>query len=119
MDKKTRIEIYNKFNGHCAYCGTEIPYKQMQVDHYWPKFLTHFQSNLDNDRFENLMPSCQKCNSFKGGMRPEEFRHELGEQITRLKKYAQFDRVLRFGQIKITEKPIVFYFEKTKMTWPI
>jgi len=36
MNKRQRIEIYNKYQGHCAYCGEEIDYKQMQVDHHVP-----------------------------------------------------------------------------------
>lgn len=107
-----RQRIYQKFKGRCAYCGRPIQFNEMQVDHYWPKFLAHFEPDLDNNREENLMPSCRKCNNFKGGMRPEEFREELGFQVQRLRKNAQFDRALRFGQITIEEKPIVFYFEK-------
>ena len=33
MKKEIRENIYNKYNGHCAYCGREIAYKDMQVDH--------------------------------------------------------------------------------------
>jgi len=111
MTKKDRLEIYSKFNGRCAYCGREITIKQMQIDHYWPKHLSHFQSGQDNNRGENLMPSCQRCNIHKHSMRPEEWRKELNLQVTRLRKNSQFDRALRFGQIKIANKPILFYFE--------
>jgi len=109
--KIDRQLIYQKFGGRCAYCGREITVKQMQVDHYWPQFLAHFQPNLDNNRIENLMPSCAKCNNHKHGMRPEIWRKELELQVTRLRKNTQFDRALRFGQLQITEKPVVFYFE--------
>ena len=109
--KVDREAIYNRFDGHCAYCGIEIDIKDMQVDHFWPQFLAHFQPDLDNNRPGNLMPSCRKCNNFKGGMRPEDFRNELALQVSRLRKNAQFDRALRFSQIEITESPIIFYFE--------
>ena len=33
ISKKTREIIYNKYNGHCAYCGCEIPFKGFNVDH--------------------------------------------------------------------------------------
>lgn len=108
--KISRQKVYQKYDGHCSYCGKEIEFSEMQVDHYWPQFLAHFEK-LDNNRDENLMPSCRKCNNFKGGMKPELFRSELQLQIKRLRKNAQFDRAVRFGQIQITEKPIVFYFE--------
>lgn len=112
MKKIDRKTVYKKFGGRCAYCGEPIEFNRMQVDHYWPKFLAHFQPNLDNNRFENLMPSCQSCNIHKHGMKPEVWRNELSRQLSLLKKNAQFKRVLRFGQIEITEKPIEFYFEK-------
>ena len=106
-----RQAVYKKYNGRCSYCGMEITIKQMQVDHYWPQFLAHHQPDKDNNREENLMPSCQKCNIHKHGMKPEAWRSELERQVTMLRKSAQFDRALRFGQLEITEKPIVFYFE--------
>ena len=109
--KIDRQKVYERYDGHCAYCGREIKFKQMQVDHFWPQFLAHFQPDLDNNRPGNLMPSCRKCNIHKGGMKPEEWRKELSLQVTRLRKNAQFDRALRFHQIEITERSIVFFFE--------
>jgi len=111
MKKTDRKKIYNKFDGHCAYCGCDLKYKQMQVDHFWPQSLAHRQPNIDNNKFDNLMPSCQKCNIHKHGLTPEMWRSELALQVTRLRKNSQFDRALRFGQVKITECRIVFYFE--------
>lgn len=107
-----RQKVYKKFDGHCAYCGCEIEFKRMQVDHFWPKQLAHHEPDLDNDRFENLMPSCQPCNIHKHGMRPEVWRSELGRQLSMLMKNAQFKRVLRFGLIELTQIPIIFYFER-------
>ena len=109
--KINRQAVYEKYDGHCAYCGCEIEFKKFQVDHYWPQCLSHLEPGLEPDRFENLMPSCAKCNIHKYAMRPEMWRGELGKQVLRLKKNAQFDRALRFDQIEITERPIVFYFE--------
>ena len=34
--KSERQQIYDMFNGHCAYCGCEITLKQMQADHIEP-----------------------------------------------------------------------------------
>ena len=109
--KIDRKAVYLKYDGHCDYCGRDIKFKQMQVDHYWPKVLAQHQPGMDNNRPENLMPSCQKCNIHKHGWDPELYRRELSLQVTRLRKNAQFDKALIFGQIEITEKPIVFYFE--------
>lgn len=35
--KAIRQAVYAKFGGKCAYCGREIAYKDMQVDHFIPK----------------------------------------------------------------------------------
>ena len=114
MIKAKRIKIYNKFNGHCAYCGKKIKYSQMQVDHLEPKHLAHMKPDVNNNDYENLMPSCQKCNIHKGGMMLKTWRKELALQVTRLRKNAQFDRALRFGQLYVSENPIIFYYEKYK-----
>ena len=37
ISKAKRELVYNKYNGRCAYCGREIAYKNMQVDHFIPK----------------------------------------------------------------------------------
>lgn len=113
--KELRQKVFDKYSGRCAYCGGEITIKNFQVDHIWPQFLAHHEPKLDNNRLENLSPSCRKCNNFKHGMRLEEFRSELQRQVERLRKNAQFYRALKYGQIKITESPIIFYFESLKV----
>ena len=110
--KIDRRAVHQKFNGRCAYCDQKITLEQMRVDHFWPKARAHMQPGQDNDRPSNLMPSCRKCNHHKRAEKIEVWRKEFALQVARLRKNAQFDRALRFGQIKITESPIVFYFEK-------
>ena len=36
LNKSERLAVYDKTNGHCAYCGKEITLQQMQVDHVVP-----------------------------------------------------------------------------------
>ena len=36
FSKKTREIVWKKYGGRCAYCGREIAYKDMQVDHFLP-----------------------------------------------------------------------------------
>ena len=33
IPKAVRQQVYDSLNGHCGYCGCEITYKEMQVDH--------------------------------------------------------------------------------------
>lgn len=113
--KIDRKDVFEKCYGNCAYCGQQLKFKGFQVDHLYSRRLgARFPKSIKGgiNCFKNLMPSCRKCNNFKGAMSLEDFRSELGKQIERLKKNAQFDRALRFNQVQITESPIVFYFEK-------
>ena len=33
LSKATRLEVLNKYDNHCAYCGCELTYEQLNVDH--------------------------------------------------------------------------------------
>lgn len=111
MAKIDRKTVYDKYGGRCAYCGDSIEFKKFQVDHLHPKCRSHQKPDEDENRMDNLMPSCPKCNNHKHGFRLEEWRRELQSQVTRLKKNTQFQRALRCHQVLIIESPIVFYFE--------
>ncbi|OGM09073.1 hypothetical protein A2Z67_03760 [Candidatus Woesebacteria bacterium RBG_13_36_22] len=121
MTKAERQKVYDKFGGRCAYCGQIITPRQMQVDHINPKLLSHWLKSdimreelktdiTDINAIENLNPSCRLCNNFKTFMTLEEFRIQLSKQVSRIKS-TQFDRALKFGQITLTPKPIMFYYE--------
>ena len=32
-----RLKVYDKYNGSCSFCVTELKYKDMQVDHIVPR----------------------------------------------------------------------------------
>ena len=36
--QKIRKQVYEKYNRHCAYCGCELKYKDMEVDHVIPVY---------------------------------------------------------------------------------
>lgn len=109
-----RQAVFDKTTGRCAYCGCPLKFANFQVDHLFPQCRAHmYPKDMAGgvDAFLNLFPTCAKCNNYKHAMFLETFRSELEKQITRLKKSAQFDRALRYEQVEVTEKPIVFYFE--------
>lgn len=118
--KINRQEVYNKCDGHCGYCGKEITIKQMQVDHIKPLYRNDKVTTLEvwgvergTDDFENLMPSCARCNRWKSTFNLEMFRNEITLQIERLNKYNNNYRMAKdFGLIQETEMSVVFYFEK-------
>lgn len=106
ISKKTRQLVYDKCGGHCAYCGKEIAYKDMQVDHI------HAQHKGGTDDINNLLPACRACNFRKGTYSVEQFRREIKDQCDSLCKTFQGRMSLAYGLIERVDKPIVFFFEK-------
>jgi hypothetical protein len=126
--KKIRVNVYNKCNGHCAYCGVVISIGEMCIDHVEPIGRIR-QFNLEkrklvftgkvlkpeNDHIDNMLPSCHSCNSYKSSFNLEKFRTELLQQQRRLNEHSCNYRIAkRFGLIKENPNHIHFYFEKDK-----
>lgn len=106
ISKKTRLKVYDKYNGHCAYCGCEMAYKDMQVDHkeslYW---------HAGADDIKNYMPSCRACNFYKSTMTAERFREQLQTIPQRLEKDFIYRLAKRYGIVMEKEVQIKFYYE--------
>ncbi len=126
MKKAIRQEVHQKYNGHCGYCGCELKYKDMQVDHVIPQgfYLCHIKNNNripkhlahlgedDMNHIDNLMPACRVCNKWKSDHDLEQFRIELEAQVERTERSSSnFRMAVRYGQIIKTPKPIIFFFE--------
>ena len=117
--KKNRLLVWLKYDKKCAYCGIDIEYSNMQVDHIKPKQRGFTQSESikyniikGGDNVENLNPSCNSCNSSKSTFSIESWRKELELKKKRIERDSSTFRILkRFGVIKIINKPITFYFE--------
>ena len=110
IPKKDRIRVYEKYGGRCAYCGKEIAYKDMQVDHLIP--LEGYRKGTND--FENLMPACRRCNHYKRANSLEGWRQMLQEIPQKLKRDSYIYRVaLDYGLVKeFSHEIVVFYFEK-------
>ncbi len=109
IPKKIREQVYQKFDGHCAYCGCELAYKDMQVDHV----ISVYGKNGSND-IDNLMPACRMCNFYKSIFSLEDFRKNLESLHERLRKPFIYRLALKYGLITEHKDKIVFYFEKEK-----
>lgn len=102
-----RNAVYDKCNGHCAYCGCDLAYKDMQVEHVKPL------SICGADNMENMLPSCRSCNHYKSTLDLEDFREWLGGLHNRMLRDSVNYRTLnRYGIIRQAKTSVVFYFEK-------
>lgn len=97
ISKKDREIIRNKFNGKCAYSGTDLE-PDWQVDHIKPLIRNWMLNNdatfKENHNIENMYP-CQKIiNHYKGSLDLETFRiWFLGGLNERLKKLPKNPKV--------------------------
>ena len=117
IPKKQRLVIYEKYNRHCAYCGCELEYKDMQVDHVKSIYLHNDYRNdmAESELYEeeNLMPSCRSCNFYKSSGDIEYLRNRLSNELIRnMRKPFDYKLALKYGLIEEHIKPIQFYFEK-------
>lgn len=98
MTKKLRQQVYEKYNGKCAYSGTGLK-EDWQVDHLIPlqSFAiwnlspelreSRYGISWDKNDIENLMPVQKIVNHYKRGLILSDFREwYLGGLHKRLKK---------------------------------
>lgn len=129
MKRSDREAIHRMFDGHCAYCGTEITLKDMHADHVmavvrkmeWTKNRDGMNTlrttgemwNPQYDKLENMLPSCRACNIEKSSSTLEDFRRGIARKTEVLmRNNATFRHAKRFNRITVNNEPLVFYFEK-------
>jgi len=116
MNKKEeqRQRVWLKYDKHCAYCGKEIEYKDMQIDHQRPKAYAPFPNDKNSavNSFENLMPSCRRCNHYKRAETLEGFRELMVTLYDRIKGQYISKVAIDYGIIVIKPFDGIFYFEK-------
>ena len=116
LTKAKRMAVYNKYDGHCAYCGCELEYKDMQVDH---AVAVHGGEQADqmlsdgimND-IDNLMPACRQCNFYKEAYDIEGFRWKIREILQhRCVDTFQARLAMKYGIITYNGWDGKFFFE--------
>ena len=126
VDNETRLKIYNKYNGYCAYCGVKLSYNKMQVDHFLPVRKAHYleteqmkdamevdNSLEDMNQLSNLMPSCARCNRWKSTLQIEQFRNAIKNLIVGLNRdSSQYRMAKDYGLILESGTNVTFYYEK-------
>ena len=100
IPKSIRLEILNKSDGRCWYCG--IPLESSKLYHSSLSAFTvdHFENN-GGDQLSNLVPACKDCNNRKKERTVEEFR---------------VSQAIRFGMV-FTESQRM-YWESKKISLP-
>lgn len=123
ISKSTRLAVYDKCNHRCAYCGCELDYKDMQVDHIEAVYLNEYNKErnykaLNDDELndiKNYLPACRACNFYKSTFTLEEFRKRLSTTLfNNLEKNFNYKLLKKYGLIKEDIKPVKFYFEKLR-----
>ena len=114
ISKKVREAVYDKYQGHCAYCGKKLEYKDMQLDHMIPRQREHFKKYTEEEIecFENYMPSCRRCNHYKRAHSLETFREMIETIPQKLIRDNYIYKVgLDYNLIEEHPHKIEFYFE--------
>ena len=124
IPKAMRIKVYDKYDGHCAYCGKELKMKDMQVDHLTPiahscygnvdyamKARKMFDDGSINE-IDNLMPSCRACNYYKDTATLEKFRERILTELEHTcRSTFQTRLAMQYGMIEYKPWNGKFYFE--------
>lgn len=117
IPKKLRMMLWNMYDHRCAYCGCELEYKDMQIDHVKSIYTnTDIHKNMTEEEAystNNLLPACRQCNFYKSSMDIETFRKRLTTTLMEnLTKTFQYRLALKYGLIEEHIEPVTFYYEK-------
>jgi hypothetical protein len=101
INKKLREQVRQKYNGLCAYTGTEL-LPNWQVDHVSPLRRNWWLNNSarceNNHKIENMIPTQRIINNYKHSMELEEFRNFMKYfhiRISKLPKNPKTEKSMR------------------------
>ena len=115
IPKKLRLQVYEKYNGHCAYCGCKLELKDMQVDHIYSVAKAKWKKEeIDLNHIDNLMPACRGCNYYKDTCSIDTFRKNLKTLMERVKKHFIYRLAEKYDMVEEKTWDGIFYFEKLK-----
>lgn len=124
LTKAERQEVYDKCGGHCAYCGCELAFKDMQVDHVVPmaQCLSYYHEPKtagEVDVMSNYLPACRSCNHYKSSLSLDHFRDcvERFPQVL-MRDSVTYKNAVRFGLVMPNPHKVEFYFEKLGIKVP-
>lgn len=108
VSKEVRQNVYGKYGHRCAYCGLKIQYENMQISQKVPYY------KMENaDSYENLLPACRLCNSYKRTLTVDDFRKKIAGFRRELLNNPKYQMLYRFALVPDEEDTNpVFYFEQ-------
>lgn len=113
IPKEVRRQVYEKYNGHCAYCGCELDIKNMQVDHIDAVYRAEAQGREARHSADNFNPACRMCNFYKGTLTIDDFRKKLLTfQAVHFPDSFNTRLGLKYGMMTMAKWDGKFYFEK-------
>lgn len=89
--KSQKSYIYERDGKKCTYCGKQLAFRQISLDHYYPR------SMGGPDDVFNIALSCRSCNKFKRSGVPADWKERA---IGKFKRAVHDERILSAG-IKI------------------
>ena len=115
ISKALRQQVFDKYAGHCAYCGTELSLCDMQVDHANSVSRAEYKGEEADNSLSNLMPACRACNFYKSVYTVEQFRNRIKEELahTCIRTF-QTRLAMQYGIISYHKWDGRFYFENLK-----
>jgi hypothetical protein len=119
MSKEIKIKdrqlVYQKYDYKCAYCGIELSYNEMQVDHIEPRRRGDIHNeNVVNGRnhISNYNPSCRSCNASKSTFSIEQWRIQIKKKLICLERDSSNFRICKkFGLLSVSDVEVKFHFE--------
>lgn len=106
------MEIYSKTRGRCAYCGCDLRFEDMQVDHVVP---LNGWIEKGSDTIDNMLPACRSCNHYKSTMTIETFRKMVENMpVALMRDSVTYRNAVRFGLVEPKPHKVVFYFERLR-----
>lgn len=110
LTRAEREQVYQKCKGHCAYCGCDLPFEKMQVDHVVSV------AHGGTDDLNNLLPACRSCNHYKHCSSLDSFRRMLEKMPNVLARdNVTYQIAVRYGLVSPKPHSIKFYFEQEEI----
>lgn len=104
IPKKYKEFLYYFYLKRCVYCGREITFKEMEIDHVYPRNIHNIEEQDVNYRAisnnDNYVIACPDCNRLKSNRTADEFLQYVREDLLNdLHKNIKYRVALQMGII--------------------